>query len=108
LLQPFLGTICPISIASDLRLEHIYLVVGSSKLIATGLKLKRKSLSDFSRLLEVCGGRASSPGDELKNCIPRPFQRVCRTDIFRFKFIRNNAFNIGFQRGRIRLLTRTF
>jgi hypothetical protein len=39
LLQPFLGTIGPILIVSDIRLEIIYLAVGSSKLIVRGLKL---------------------------------------------------------------------
>jgi hypothetical protein len=39
LLQPFLGTISPILIVSDIRLEIIYLVVGNSKLIVSGSKL---------------------------------------------------------------------
>ena len=104
-MQPFLGTICSISLVSDIGLESIYLVVGSSKLIATGLKLKRKSLSGLSCLLEICLSRTSSPGDELKNCISRPVQHICRTGIFRFEFNRNSSFNIGFQRKRICLLT---
>jgi hypothetical protein len=79
--------------------------VGSSKLIATGLKLKRKSLSGLSCLLEICLNRTSSPGDELKNCISRPVKHIRRTGVFRFKFIRNSGFNIGFQRKRICLLT---
>ena len=90
---------------SDIGLESIYLVVGSSKLIATGLKLKHKSLSGLSCLLEICLSRTSSPGDELKNCTPRPVQHIRRTGIYRFKFIRNSGFNIGFQRKRICLLT---
>jgi hypothetical protein len=39
--QPFLGTISPILIVSDIRLESIYMIVGSSKLIARGSKLIR-------------------------------------------------------------------
>jgi hypothetical protein len=103
--QPFLGTICSTLMVSDIGLESIYLVVGSSKLIATGLKLERKSLSGLSRLLEICLSRTSSPGDELKNCIPRTVHHIRRTGIYRFKFTRNSGFNIGFQRKRICLLT---
>ncbi|MGC2080616.1 MAG: hypothetical protein WA728_32300 [Xanthobacteraceae bacterium] len=39
LLQPFLGTISPILIVSDIRLEIIYLVVGCPKLIVSSSKL---------------------------------------------------------------------
>jgi hypothetical protein len=39
LLQPFLGTISPILIVSDIRFEIIYLVVGGSKLIVGSAKL---------------------------------------------------------------------
>jgi hypothetical protein len=39
LVQPFLGAIYPILIVSDIGLEIIYLVVGSSKLIVSSLKL---------------------------------------------------------------------
>jgi hypothetical protein len=44
LLQPLLGAICPILIVSDIRLEIIYLIVGSSKLMVSISKL---SVSSF-------------------------------------------------------------
>jgi hypothetical protein len=80
LLQPCLGTVRPILIASDVCLESIYLVVGGSNLIAAGLKLKRKSLSDFPRLLEVRGSRAGSPVNQPKNRIPGPIHQIGFTE----------------------------
>jgi hypothetical protein len=46
--QPFLGTICAMLIVSNIRLESIDLIVGSSKLIARGSKLIRQFMSHFS------------------------------------------------------------
>ena len=88
----------------NIGLESIYLVVGSLKLIARGSKLICKFLSGLSCLSKIRLNRTSSPGDEPKNCIPRPVQQIRRTGIFRFEFIRNSGFNIGFQRRRIYLL----
>ena len=45
LMQPFLGPFRPILIVSNLRLEVIYLVLGSSKLIVRSSKTIRKFLS---------------------------------------------------------------
>jgi hypothetical protein len=50
LVQPFLGTIRPMLIVSNLRLESIYLIVGSSKLIARGSKLIHQFMSHVSCL----------------------------------------------------------
>jgi hypothetical protein len=79
---------------SNIGLESIYLIVGSLKLIAGGSKLICKFLSGLSCLSEIRLNCTSSPGDEPKNCIPRPVQHIRRTGIFRFKFIRNSGFKV--------------
>ena len=68
-MQPFLGAICPILIVSNFRLEVIYLVLGSSKLIVGSSKLIRKFLSELSCLLEVCHSRVGRPVNQSENCI---------------------------------------
>ena len=66
-MQPFLGAFCPILIVSDIRLEFIYLALGSSQPI-------RKFLSDLSCRLEVCLSRASRAVNQPKNGIAYPVQ----------------------------------
>jgi hypothetical protein len=91
-LQPFLGTISPILIVSDIHLEIIYLVVGSSKLIVSGSKLIREFLSDLPCFLEVCCSRISSTANQPKNCIPCPVDYFGFRTLFRG--IRNNGLRI--------------
>ena len=86
---------------SDVRLESIYLVVGSAKLFAAGSKLICKLLSGFSCLLKFCLSCTGSPADEPKNRISRSVQHVGRAGILRIR-------NSGFQPRRIGLLTRTY
>jgi hypothetical protein len=79
-------------IASDIRLESIYLVVGSLKLIAGCLKLIRKFFSRLSCVFDVCGCRASRPVNEPEDGIPRPVQQIgFRTAVFSFRRVRNNS-----------------
>jgi hypothetical protein len=100
LLEPFLGTICPISIKSDIRLESIYLVLGSSNLITTGLKLKHKSLSDFPCLSEVCRSRVCCPANQPKDSTPcAVYDFGFRTGIFCFRCIRSSGLNSGLNSG---------
>jgi hypothetical protein len=106
LVQPFLGTICPILIVSDIRLESIYLIVSSPKLLVSGSQLVCKFLSDFPRLSEVCRSLVCRPTNQPEDSIPcAVYYFGFRTGIFRFKCIRNSGFNTGVQRRRIRLLT---
>jgi hypothetical protein len=82
-MQPFLGTIRPILIVSDIRLEIIYLVVGSSKLI-------RKFLSGLSCLLDACLSAGSRLANQSKNGIAGPVHYI-GFGIFFFRSIRNNG-----------------
>jgi hypothetical protein len=99
LLQPLLGTIGPILIVSDIRLEIIYLVMGSSKLIVSsaklivsGSELIRKFLGDFAYLLEVCCSRVRGTANQPKNSVPSPvYYFGFRIRTFLFRGIRNNG-----------------
>jgi hypothetical protein len=106
LLQPFLGTISPLLIVSDIRLESIYLIVSSPKLLVSGSQLVRKFLSDFPRLSEVCRSRVCHPTNQPEDSIPcAVYYFGFRTGTFRIKCIRNSGFDTGVERRRIRLLT---
>jgi hypothetical protein len=85
LVQPFLGTICPILIVSDIRLESIYLIVSSSKLID-------QFLSDVTYLLEVSLSNFSRVLNELKNSAPCSVHYIgFRDSTFLFRSIRDNG-----------------
>jgi hypothetical protein len=62
LLQPFLGAICSILIVSDIRLEIIYLVMGSSKLMVSISKPLVKLLPAMIPNDEASGGLLDRPG----------------------------------------------
>ena len=68
-MQPFLGAICPIFIVSNICLELIDPVLGSSKLI-------RKLLSGLTCRLEVCLSRVSRLVNQPQNGTPCPVQLI--------------------------------
>ena len=83
---------CPIFIVSDIRLESIYMIVGSSNLIARGSKLIRQFLSDVSRLLELSLSRLSRVLNKLKNNARCPVHYIgFRVRTFLFRSIRDNG-----------------
>jgi hypothetical protein len=87
LVQPFLGTICPILIVSDIRFESIYLIVSSSKLID-------QFLSDVTYLLEVSLSNPSRVLNKLKNSAPCSVHHIgFRPRSFLFRSIRDNGSN---------------
>jgi hypothetical protein len=92
--QPFFGTIWPILIVSDIRLESIYLIVGSSKLIARGSKLIRQFMSHVSCLLEF--SLISRVSNKFKNSAPCPVEYIgFRPHNFLFRSIWDNGSDSG-------------
>jgi hypothetical protein len=77
-------------IVSDIRLESIYLIMSSLKLIARSSKLIRQSLSHVSCLLEV--SLISRVFNKLKNSAPCPVYYIgFRARTFLFRGIRDNG-----------------